>query len=77
MPNKIINLDAIRAGYDRRCRKGCEFSSKVHAKCPEHGGRSKHIMTLEELAIQNIELAHEVHTLKKQLKLLRGGDNES
>jgi len=73
--SKIVNLEAIRAGFNRRCRKGCQFSSKVHKQCPEHGGRARHLMTLEELAIQNIEQAHEIHMLKTRLNLLTGDGN--
>lgn len=73
--SKVVNLDAIRAGFDRRCRKGCQFSSKVHEQCPEHGGKANHLTTLEELAIENIEQAHEIHVLKKRLKLLTGDGN--
>jgi hypothetical protein len=63
----IVNLEALKMGYDRRCSKGCQYSSKLHKSCPEHGGRSKKLMTLEELAIENIEQAHEIRQLKKLL----------
>ena len=72
MSEPILNLDAMRHGYDRRCRKGCQFSSAHHKKCPEHGGRSKRIVTLEELVVSYMEKLHEIHRLKKEIKNLKG-----
>ena len=76
MSSKPVNLEAIRAGFDRRCKHGCQFSSKIHKSCPEHGGKPKHLITLEELAIENIEQAHEIYTLKKRIKLLTGEEDD-
>jgi hypothetical protein len=66
--SKIINLNAMRKGFDRRCREGCQFASKTHGKsCPVHGGQSKPLMTLEELAIENIEQAYKIRELEKKV----------